>query len=200
MIVFGWNKSTIAGNRPQDVRCFNCEQSKQIILSKFVKTFHLMFIPIFAYRVGYEFQCKGCKCNVEFKDMNNSLKQTYYPYRPKRIIPFWHFSGVLLILGILAWNKISDFQNRKILAQEVSSLEVGHLVDYKDSDDTYSIFKICSIAGDDLFVTYNKFQVDSERGLIGIDEPTYYSTDTVVITRTSMLQMIRQGEIIDVHR
>ena len=109
MIVFGWNKSTIAATRPQDIKCFNCKQSKQIILSKFVKVFHLMFIPVFPYKIGYEFQCDSCKCTAEFKDMNHSLKQEYGLYRPKRIIPFWHFSGVLLVLGIIAWNKISDF-------------------------------------------------------------------------------------------
>jgi len=104
LVVYGWSTTEFSSSRPKTIKCHNCGAIGKTFVKHYVKTWHLFFLPIFPIGVKRGVECVHCRHSAEFKEMNSKSNKNYQKYKAVKVPPFWHFSGLFIIVTVLIWN------------------------------------------------------------------------------------------------
>ena len=196
--VYGWNSFKIRTKRPQDIRCFECDKIGQMNVNKYVNYAHIFWIPFFPFRIVNEFECVHCRTSINYNEMGVELKRIYGPYKSS-VPPIWSFSGIILIAAIILWGWYSNLPDKDRMISIVNAPKENTVFDFKTEDGEYSSFRVCSFDEDYLYIVYNQFQVSNIKDLDRVSEPNFFTQDTLVVDRETLLNEIESGIIRDVH-
>lgn len=197
--IYGWYRTEFGTSRPKEAACFSCGAESQMIVHHYSHIFHIFMIPIFPYKVTHEITCVSCKSTLAYGDMDRGMKQRYATYRINRFPPLWHFSGVWIILGLLAWWQIAAGNQRIETLSRIEKIAPEAVIEYQVSEGIYSTLKVQRVEGDAIYVTPNNLQTQQEDKLINIESPENYSKDTVLIHRDTLRKWLKNDRILGVY-
>ncbi|MEM6343953.1 MAG: hypothetical protein AAF927_08735 [Bacteroidota bacterium] len=178
------------------IKCYDCGAKGQMSVDGFVKSIYLSYIPLFPIWAWQELRCVRCNANLKFSEMGPELKEKYKPYR-RFLLPMpWHFSGLIIVLGIFLWGKHSQAKEQQIILERAQNLQIKRVIEYREGPKAYTSMKVCGFEGEYLLVRYNRYQVQSQKGLERILMPENYAPDTLYFHRDSLMQMIEDKEVV----
>ncbi|RZN82230.1 MAG: hypothetical protein EVB11_09015 [Winogradskyella sp.] len=202
MFIYNYGSAPIKydSKRPKNITCHNCKEKGQTFVNRYLKYFYILYIPIFTYKYWTKYECVRCKFSANEKDLTKELQEAYRPYKKKKILPIWTFSGLLALIIIpLAYNIFTSNGNQRMLNQ-VDFLEINQKFDFKTESDNYSIFKVVNINTNKLGIIYNKLEVKSKDNLVEIDSKNNYSDDTIASSIAELKNWIEEDKIIYIYK
>jgi len=197
MIVYGWNTAKFNTKRPKDLRCHNCNDFGNVSVTKFVKYANIYWIPLFPYRVINEVECHSCGEITHLKDISDELKRHYIDYKSVAP-PFWSFSGIAIIIGLVVYGWISNLPDTEGMISKINNIEESRIFEFKTEDDEYSSFKVCSFDEDSIYIVYNEYQSPKQSDMEDVSGTNDFSKDTLSIDRELLLELVEDGTIVDV--
>lgn len=111
MIIFGTRGSRIGSLQMAETQCDYCEQQHPQEITQFGQYFHIFWIPVFPMGRRTFAECTHCKRTLRKKEFSQRLKENFINQKSTIKRPLWHWSGILLILGLmLAFSILNLFQ------------------------------------------------------------------------------------------
>jgi len=108
MIIYGTRSTNLKNGRITRVTCPHCSTETSMIYSVFGKYAHIYWIPLFPLNKLTFLECDHCRKTFKPKelplDIQTKLKTEKEKDPPKT--PIWHFSLLLIILGIFGFSLI----------------------------------------------------------------------------------------------
>lgn len=138
MIIWGWSTKSI-GAYSTEIECTHCQQSN-LALVAFQKFFDLFFIPTIPLSKEHSFVCTQCGTQYKPEGYNINTESI-----PKVKTPVWGFSGLFVILALVAGvTALSAFEKpkEKILPENLAANDVAVIKNLEDKEYPYSLIKI----------------------------------------------------------
>ena len=108
MIIFGSNTGLIKMDESPKATCSRCNEIGYLKMSRYVKYFHLFWIPTFPYGTESLSHCGNCENILNYEEMSKDEQIHYAHFKEFARLPIWSFSGLIIIAGIIAWSFISS--------------------------------------------------------------------------------------------
>ncbi|MFK7773947.1 MAG: hypothetical protein AB8F94_17480 [Saprospiraceae bacterium] len=188
-----------SSNRPKGVDCYQCGAKDQIIINGIVKGITLFFIPLFPYKIRQEVSCTNCNTYLCLDEMDQPLRKKYKKYVLRHVPQFWHFAGILILIGIIIMSFISSFKKSNQITERLTQIEKGRIIEYETNSKTFSILKVVNVQKDSVGILLNKIEADSKSGISNIKYAGSYSSDTINWSKNKLLEMHRSKKVIDVY-
>lgn len=188
-----------SSNRPKGIDCYQCGAKNQIVINGIVKGISLFFMPLFPYKIRQEVSCSNCNTSLCLDEMDKPLRKKYNKYVIKHIPQFWHFGGLLILVGIIIMSFISSFQKSNQITDRLTKIEKGRIIEYEINSKMFSILKVVNIQSDSVGVFLNNIVAESKSGISKIKYAESYSNDTIYWSKKELLEMHHSKKIIDVY-
>jgi len=186
-------------SRPRNTPCFSCGAEDNLTLEQQVKTYHVFFLPLFPYHVRHELTCHTCGESLSIQEMPPELKTRYGHLKPSLLSILVHFTGIFLLValfGIIAYSTSSEKTAAKAeLSQRIQTLKKGRIIEFETEEGQFSTLKICKVEGDQIFAFPNKFEVEKPADIVRIKEATFYSQDTLRMTKATLSAWLDEGRV-----
>jgi hypothetical protein len=201
MIIYGSRSSHLGTKQLTNEKCPHCGTVGSLIMSTYAKYAHVFWIPIFPLgRTGVS-QCQHCKQVLEVKQMPPNIRQYHEVSLAENRIPLWQFSGLALLMVLIAWTVYSSGKDKEEQAVFLASPAKGDVYEMKTEAGNYTLFKIVAIADDSVNVVYNDFEVTKLSGINKIDKDENYPDSIYYSLSLGELKaMFEKGKIMDINR
>lgn len=175
--------------------CPNCK-TFDLQVDVYKDYFHLFFIPFFPTGVkSSSMYCYHCSSFVRIDSLQNE-------YEKKTRIPFWLYSGLILVGCLIVSIVVAVNINEKEERTFVQKPHVGDVYTIREDNDgkiRYYFLKISSIQGDSVFtlhsnLEYNKYIRSPQ------SKDFFVEDEELAFTKAELLQMLDKGEINSVKR
>ncbi|MFA0964874.1 hypothetical protein AB9P05_23900 [Roseivirga sp. BDSF3-8] len=199
MIIYGSKATHLKSAQSNTATCVSCGTKGSVSYSVFSKHAHIFWIPVFPIgRVGAS-QCGHCKHTVTNKEMTGDSVNDYKNLKNETKVPFWKFSGLFLIVMLVAFGVYASGENDKKNAEYISNPAAGDVYEYK-LDGDYSTMKVSRVAGDSVYVFINEYVTNKKTGINEIDKPQNYVDFEVAYSKAEIQQKFIEKNIYDVNR
>lgn len=198
MIIYGTRNKELAKEHLVD-KCPNCGTQNSIDIHLFQKYAHVFWIPFFPMSKTAVSQCDHCKQVLELKQMPPALRASYDNLKAQSKPPVWMFSGVALVIVLIAAIVIGDKQKDEKNAQLILTPKAGDIFEIKTQDNQYTLYKVSQVQVDSVYVQANNYEVNKLSGLNELKTKTY-SEDVYGFSKGELKKMVEDGEIMDIDR
>ena len=198
MIIYGWNTVNFKTSEPKDLRCHSCNAYGQVTINKYVKYWHLYWIPMFPYGIINELECHSCGSVLQYGSMSEELQRHYLEHKSAKP-PFWSFAGLALIAGLIIYGVISSIPDTEGMISKIQNPKVDRIFDYNTEDGEYSSFKITEFDDEYIYFVYNQYQSSSQSDMDQVSSISDFSTDTMMAERKDLIELVNDGTLIDAH-
>jgi len=200
MIIYGSKAVHIKSEQSKTSICPSCGTQGSLIVSVFRRHVHIFWIPLFPIGKKGISQCQHCKNVLKTKEMPESLKKEYNTLKKKVKGPIWQFTGLGIIVVLIAWGSYVDGQDKKLAVEYIASPMNGDIYEYKIETRTYSTLKVIAVSKDSVFVSPNEYEISKKSRIYKINKPENYSKFSYGISRKKLKEMYDSGEILDINR
>ena len=200
MVIYGWRTSHIKSEPNNRITCPHCGETGTIVNSVFGRYVHIFWIPTISIGKTGGAMCTHCQKSFSKKEMNDDMKRAYKTMKGDTKIPFWHFSGVLVIALIVGLFVISDNAEAKAEKEYIETPIAGDIYEYENGPNRYSTLKVVEVSEDSLYFLYNNYDYSQKTGIEEIDVDSCYTEDIYMMSRTELENMYLDGTIYDVNR
>lgn len=182
--------------------CRNCKASNSVEFIVYQRFAHIFWIPIFPTRKVFTSQCYNCKDSLIEDEVKASYPHVYQETRKKLFVPFWSFTGIALVAGLILFISILSYIRTVKNQFIIQSPERGDIYRYVTKDGEYSLLKVSEIKGDTVYVFTNSYTTKSVRGISRLIDDSYFSfsKESSPKLRSDLIQMFESGEITDIER
>jgi hypothetical protein len=199
MIIYGSRPAHLKTVQPS-IPCSSCGQTGTLTLSAYSKHAHIFWIPLFPIgRLGIS-QCAHCKLALDDAGMAGDLKREYHNLKAETRVPIWQFSGLAVIVVIIALITYSGKEDEKKQLEYVADPAVGDIYKYKTETGNYSILKVVAVSADSVFVSPNEYETDRMSGVYKLDKAENYPDFSYGISKNQIKQMHAASDIYDIDR
>lgn len=198
MFFYGWYATELSEKRPKDTSCYKCNTEGGLVIRRFVRVFHIFYVPIIPYGFESEIVCHNCSQHLEFDTLKTEKGGNVRGYL-YRIPPIWSFAGPLLILAFIIFNMYSNNSQKTYMLEQVEHMERGRLVEFQRENAMFSTFKVCDVQPDNLRVLYNKFEVADKTQLSTIEYPNNYTVDTFDLKINALREWVSDDRVISIY-
>ena len=201
MIVYGQKAKVLATETLTD-KCPNCGAVAIVQLSVVQKYAHVFWIPFFTTGKTGITQCGNCKQVLKLKNMPQPFKDAYDTIKAQAKTPLYMFSGIGLVILLLAWATYHGKQNAKQNALLITAPQKGDIFLVKTKENQYTIYKVAEVVGDTVLVHPSNYETTEESGLSKLKKKgdTSYAEETMPLLKPNLKKMLEKGEIIGVER
>lgn len=199
MIFYGSKGVHLKSEKVSGVKCSYCEQQGTHTVSVFGRYAYLYWIPFFPMGKKGVSECDNCKRTLEPKEMNDQLKMAYQNVKSHTKTPIKHWSGLGIILLIIAFTVYSVNQHKKDVLVYLENPQVGDVYEYQPSD-YYSLLKVTSVSNDSVFVSSNKYEVERKSGLRKINKDANFDGKPYGISKQELKDLYESEKILDIDR
>jgi hypothetical protein len=169
-----------------------------MVVSVYNRYAHVFWIPFFPVGRTGGSQCKHCQQFLEPKAMPTFLKMQYDQVLGQTRIPIWSFSGLAILVALIAWFSYSSGIEKDNERNFLSTPLRGDLYKFK-TESGYSLMKVTDVLPDSIFVLFNNYEVDKLSGVYQLKDKDYDSTG-LWIKRQTLLNMYDSAKIYGVDR
>ncbi|MBC3846825.1 zinc-ribbon domain-containing protein [Winogradskyella echinorum] len=197
MIVYitGTYQISIHSYRPKDIKCHSCGASSQVIVEKKASVFHLMYIPIFPYRIKNIFTCKSCNNVFELKDLKPEHKSYYKNFVSKKWIPIWLFSGLIVILLGIGFFVYNNIKNKEERLNKLTDGNQKQIIEFKTDNGQYTTLRTVKITSDSIWLNYNNYEIETYDLIYRISGSGNYASDTLKVNINDIKELFEQGNV-----
>ena len=199
MIFYGSRGVHLKSDKVTGVKCLYCDQQGSHTVSVFGKYAHLYWIPFFPMGKKGVSECDNCKRTLEPKEMNDQLKLAYQNVKSKAKTPITHWSGLGIIVLIIAFAIYSVNQHKKDVLVYLENPQKGDIYEYQPSD-FYSLLKVTEVTNDSVFVSSNKYEVERKSGLRKINKTENFNGEPFGISKQELKDLYETKKILDIDR
>ncbi len=200
MVIYGWRASHIKSEGNTQVTCPHCGEKGQLVNSVFGRYVHIFWIPVFSIGKTGAAQCMHCQKAFKTKEMNDDMKRAYKTMKSDTKVPFWHFSGLILIGLLIAFISYSG----KVKAQNeqgyIEQPQAGDVYEYQNGPKRYSTLKVVEATEDSVYFLYNNYDYSQKSGIEEIDLDSCYTEDVYMMSRDELKTMYNDGTIYNINR
>jgi len=191
----GTRKARIKTYQHHDRQCDDCKDF-DLTIKVYKDYFHFWFIPIFANGIkSTTIKCNNCGAPIR----SDSLSKEY---ESKTRIPFYLYTGVILIVLLVAAGGAAGAWNHYERTQFVSNPQVGDVYLIKGKEFTLTIYyfvRVQHINGDSVIASNNHIGYLETTSAMSPDD--YFVADKeIAYTKTQIKEMFEKGMISDVVR
>jgi hypothetical protein len=176
------------------------------VYSEYVKVFLIPFIPTDKLAIS---RCANCKQSYATKflpGLNVFNEMTVTPIMPMELSAFfykrkkaiwprwWEFTGVALIFLAIALTFVNEVVKDSRTEAYFKDPEAGDVYQIRLDDDAYTTFRIQKVTSDTLFVFFNDWIVDGEKGLEKL-EAKPFAEEISPVSRVDLGEMKKQFKI-----
>ncbi|WP_276503545.1 zinc-ribbon domain-containing protein [Terrimonas pollutisoli] len=201
MIIYGTRSKELAKQVLTD-KCPNCGTQNSMEIYVFQKYAHVFWIPLFPMSKTALSQCNHCKQVLKEKQMSSSLLSSYSTLKEQSKTPKWTFSGLALIVALVAFAFVSEKKKDEKNAKLILSPQSGDIFEIKTEDHQYTLYKVDGLRGDSVLIRVNNYETNKVSGLNDLKKKgeAAYSEDLFAILKKDLQQMLDKGEIMDIER
>lgn len=201
MIIYGTKSKELAKQVLTD-KCPNCGRQNSIEIYVFQKYAHVFWIPLFPIGKTALSQCDHCKQVLKEKQIPSSLLSSYATIKAQSKTPIWTFSGLALIVALIAFAFVSEKKKDEKNAKLILSPQSGDIFEVKTEDLQYTLYKVDGLQGDSVLIRVNNYETNKVTGLSDLKRKgeAAYSEDLFAIHKKDLQQMLDKGEIMDIER
>lgn len=146
-------------------------------------------------------QCQHCKYTMEDKKaMSEEIQAGYQLVKAASKAPKWHFAGLVIIAGLIAFGAYSSGQNDKNNLMYLNDPQVNDVYSMKLDDKEYSTSKIMEIKGDSVYLSQNEYVSNRRRKLYKIDKAENYGNLMYTLHKDEIKSLFEEGTIFDIDR
>ena len=201
IIYYGTKAKNLKNGQITNVECPNCNTNVSMIYSIFGKYAHLYMIPFFPIKKLTFAECNSCKKTFEKIELSPLIQQKLEREKEKNNvkIPVWMFSGLFLIVLIVALSFYSSHQTDVDSESFIVSPKVGDIYLINSAEGHYSTMKIDQVSKDSLIIFMNDMEIDSKTDIDKIDLAENYKK-TYTVSKKNMLKLYKEEKIYEVKR
>lgn len=201
MVFYGTRATTLKQGQINNVTCPNCNAITSMSYAIFGKYAHIYWIPSIPLGKENVIECNSCKKTYKLNSLPDGIKKKFEFEKQGARIPIWYFSGLAIILTIIALITYSSFRDKENAAIYVQDPQVGDVysLDYLGNG-FYTTMKVTSISGDTIIVVYNDYETDRKSQISRIDISKNYTTSIDTLTKSDIQFYFREGSIFDADR
>lgn len=201
MIIYGTKSKELAKQVLTD-KCPNCGRQNSIEIYVFQKYAHVFWIPLFPIGKTALSQCEHCKQVLKEKQIPSSLLSSYATLKGQSKTPIWTFSGLALIVALIAFAFVSEKKKDEKNAKLILSPQSGDIFEVKTEHHQYTLYKVDGLQGDSVLIRVNNYETNKVTGLSDLKRKgeAAYSEDLFAIHKKDLQQMLDKGEIMDIER
>lgn len=200
MIFYGTNSSRLKDGQLPNVTCPNCENQTSMTYSVFGKYAYLYWIPVFPIGKTNILECNSCKRTYKLKELPEQIQRKFETEKHTGI-PFLHFSGLAIILLIIAYFSYSSSKHKEAEAEYIKLPAIGDVYSVlSESKGHYTSMKVTSVTNDSVYVVFNDYEIDKRSSIDEIDIATNYSTFTDGYTKEELVSLYEEETIYNIDR
>ncbi|MDR2146136.1 MAG: zinc ribbon domain-containing protein, partial [Tannerella sp.] len=201
MIIFGTREARLLTKVFDGDFCPYCGHNGTIACTVFSKHVHLFWIPFFP--VGKRSVIWCTQCGHEFKHVSETapvLQQQIANVIRSGKAPFWQWTGLLLMIALIANTLISGFRETKNTRLFMESPQVGDVYCVKYDDD-YTLMSISSIENDSIFFIENKYTMSLKSRAKELHRDNFYDHDILYgYTHDELEELFEDKSILTIWR
>ncbi len=199
MLIYGSKAVHLKSVQSKTATCQSCGTKGSIVLSVYRKHAHIFWIPLFPFVKKGVSQCQHCKNSLETKEMPDPLKREYDMLKSDSKGPIWQFSGLAIIVLLIAFGMYNSKQADKQRLIYFESPMEGDVYEYR-SESNYTTFKINNISADSIFVIHNDYEINKITKIHTIDKPENYTNLPYGISKGELKELFDSGKIVGINR
>lgn len=199
MIIYGTRASHLKTVQLPNETCPNCNTKGSMVMSVYNRYAHIFWLPTFPVGRTGGSQCMNCQQVLEPKKMPTFLKLQYDQLMAQTKIPVWSFSGLAIIIALIAWGSYSSGVNKENEKKYVEAPLVGDIYRVKTDSSSYSLMKVAEVTSDSLLIYFNQYEVDKMAAVYKLKEKEYDSVG-YWLSRGAIREMYEKKEIFGVDR
>ena len=201
MIFYGTKGSQIHSERKGGIKCDSCNEITTHNIHVYGRYGYLYWIPIFPMSKKGVSECSHCKAILEFKEMNKKLQRAYVEVKRNSKTPIWYWSGLGIILGIMAYGFYSSTQHDKDIVNYIKEPIAGDVIEFVNTENGYfSTLKVSAVTNDSIFVIQNDYETDKKGSVLDLDTSKNYTTKPFSIGRDQVQQYFDEKIFYDINR
>lgn len=198
MIIYGSRNKEVAREHIVE-KCPHCGTMNSIDMHVFQKYAHVFWIPFFPMGKTGISQCDHCRQVLNPKEMPASLRAAYDNLKAGSRTPIWTFSGLGLIVLLVAFAIVQDKKKNEKNAKLIAAPIAGDIFKIKTTDRKYTLYKVDEVSADSVFILINNYEVNKLSGLHELESKSY-SPDIYGFSKKELKTMLESGEILDIQR
>ncbi|APQ16551.1 hypothetical protein [Maribacter hydrothermalis] len=200
MIFFGTGSANLGAVKTRNITCQHCNNQNTVFINIYRRHAHIFWIPVFPINKSGSSYCTHCKEVLSPKEMPEGLKMQYKNIKGNAKGPLWQFSGLAILACLIGFAIFSSGKDKENTQVYLSDPVVGDIYEYKADNGNYSTMKLKKVTEDSLYLSLNDFEISKKSRLYKIDKDENYPEITYGYSKTEMLQMQKQGVILDINR
>ncbi|RSK48757.1 hypothetical protein [Hymenobacter rigui] len=199
MIIYGYRSSHLLTESVSG-ECLACSAPSGMRMSVFGRYAHIYWIPLFSIgKVGAS-ECGHCRQVLKPKEMDTGLRQTFQELKQRAKVPVWHFIGLAVVAALIIWGLIASSNNHRANQTFITAPHKGDLYHVRTDNGHYSLWKVQDVTGNTVKLLANNYEIDNEGKVQSLNQPEYYASDPLELTRYDLKIMLEKQEIVDVER
>lgn len=198
LFLIGTRDSNVKNGILLNEKCLKCKSEKELRFSIYRKYTHITLIPLFAVGKLVFIKCNHCEENFDYEDLSeNAQLQLRYEKLDSSI---WMFTGSAILAFFLIFTINNYFYKRDETSILIKNPIAGDIYNLKLSNGYYSNMRIEKITKDSVYTTHNDFEAYLPYEADDLDKDENYSNRKVSYTKTALLKLYENDEIIKIRR
>lgn len=197
---FERNFKTLKEIEIENYYCNLCNTKTKLNLAVKGGFISIFLIPMAPIRKDYLVTCDNCKKNIkkitlnhiEKEKIKNTFKSTSYK------IPFYHFSGLLILFLILGFGIYTGVEVTKEEKIRIQKPKIGDIYRVK-TESGYTTLKVNKISNDSVSVLLNNINVNNYDQIDDINISKNYSKSSL-FSKDKLLDMFNENIIYQIDR
>ena len=205
MIIYGTGTKDLGTKKLPGANCPKCD-SQSLHITGIAKYFDVFWIPVFPYKKKTIIHCANCDSEFKKNELNQSIKNKVDLEKKSLSLPFYLFSGLFLIVILIAYIIYSNKEHKAEVDENMKSLKTEDVLVFKNEDRTYSFGKVIELKKDTVFFNFSnyvyegskpsEYQMNKEKRKVN----DFYNEDVYYYLIPTLDSLYNKGEIIDLFR
>jgi len=205
MIIYGTGAKDLGSKKIPGAICPSCE-SQNVSIVGIAKYFDVFWIPMFPYSKKVHPVCTNCDLVIDKADIDQRTANKINLEKKSFKIPFYLFSGLIIIACIILYGIYTSFEHDKEIADNLKNLQPNDVLVFENDDKTYSYGKIITISADTLFFNFSNYvfeggSPDEDHYLTDKEKYSdFYNAETYYYFQNTLDSLYNTGDIFDLYK
>lgn len=205
MIIYGTGSKKFGIKPLRGIKCENCE-SNQMHITGYSKYVHIFWIPLFPVSKKIFTICGNCEEELPKKHIPKRTLDRIKLEKSGFKIPFYLFSGSLIILALIFWGMYSIDAHDKEFASNMANVQPNDVLVFKNDDETYYFGEVQEVKNDTLHINFcnyiyeggapSEYSYNKEKNKVG----DFYNRKIFYMSQKNIDSLYSAGDIYDLYR
>jgi hypothetical protein len=201
MVISGTKTKIIASETIPDT-CTFCGGTNCVDILVSQRYSHVFWIPFFPLGKVASSKCNHCKHVLEGDELPDNFNQVYLRLKLEKKAPIWMFSGLFLVVLLIAFGIYSGNKNDEKNQALIVDPKIGDIYHISTSNHQYTLARVNGVKGDTVYLLWSNFETDKITGLSDIlaKGNEAFSDIAEPFTLSELKGKLDKDEIIDIER